>query len=191
MHAYVHTHAYKHRAQEQNQQRRLHHQHVYSQALRPIQSCTYIHICIHAYIHTHTNTGPRSKISKEDSIISMSTVKPSGLYRALLASLSKTQTGSMRAQLSLQNFTANTRPLSQSATGTDSDPNNNKREPSGDVVVVPSYASWFKFEQIHPIEKRAMSEWFKQDCVSKTAKTYVEARDLIINLYRESPRRLV
>jgi hypothetical protein len=150
---------------------------------------TYRHIYMHTYIHTYIHTGPRNKLSKfDDSVISLATIQPTGLYRALLSSLSRTQTGSMRAQMSLQAFTAHTKALSQSG-NSGSAPDSTKRESTGDVVIVPSYASWFKFEQIHPIEKRAMSEWFRQDCVSKTPKTYVEARDLIINLYRESPKR--
>lgn len=56
-------------------------------------------------------------------------------------------------------------------------------------MLVPSYANWFKFDQIHQLEKKAMAEWFSGDCASKTQKTYVECRDFIVNLYRESPNR--
>jgi len=42
---------------------------------------------------------------------------------------------------------------------------------------------------VHPLERKAMSEWFTGTCASKTASSFVEARDLMVKLFRESPSR--
>lgn len=57
------------------------------------------------------------------------------------------------------------------------------------VVLVPSYASWYKMGEIQPMERKALPEWFTGTCTSKTAQAYVEARDLLVKLWRENPNR--
>eukprot|EP00960_Hanusia_phi_P039667 753975-Hanusia_phi.AAC.3 len=113
---------------------------------------------------------------------------PSGVFKPAPSSLGKLQTGATRAQMSLENFIGQSRMYSNYSNKPEPIP---AREPTGAVVLVPSYASWFKMEQIHPIERKALPEWFASQSGSKTPKNYVEARDLIINLYRESPSKYI
>ena len=54
---------------------------------------------------------------------------------------------------------------------------------------MPSYANWYKMNEIAPLERKACAEWFTGTCASKTSHSYVEARDLIVKLYRENPGR--
>lgn len=54
-------------------------------------------------------------------------------------------------------------------------------------IIIPSYASWFKFGQINAIEKRSLPEFFNNRNRSKTPTIYKEYRDFIINTYRLNP----
>ena len=92
--------------------------------------------------------------------------------------------------MSLESFAAQARALTtlagkSLAAGKDRAP---EATPAG-VILVPSYASWYKMSDIHPLERKAMTEWFTGSCASKTPQSYVEARDLIVKLYRENPSR--
>jgi len=42
---------------------------------------------------------------------------------------------------------------------------------------------------VQTLERKAMAEWFTGTCASKTASTFVESRDLIVKLFRDSPNR--
>lgn len=100
------------------------------------------------------------------------------------------QTGLPKATVSLESFAAQARALTtlagkSLAAGKDRAP---EATPAG-VILVPSYASWYKMSDIHPLERKAMTEWFTGSCASKTPQSYVEARDLIVKLYRENPSR--
>ncbi|KAJ3205930.1 hypothetical protein HDU67_008559 [Dinochytrium kinnereticum] len=55
------------------------------------------------------------------------------------------------------------------------------------TVVVPSYASWFSFTQIHDIERKGLPEFFNERNKSKTPQVYKDYRDFIINTYRLNP----
>ncbi|KAL7676326.1 hypothetical protein ACOME3_002580 [Neoechinorhynchus agilis] len=57
------------------------------------------------------------------------------------------------------------------------------------AVVLPSYASWFDYNSIHDIEKRALPEFFKdnpKDC-SKTPELYITYRNFMVDTYRTNP----
>jgi hypothetical protein len=58
----------------------------------------------------------------------------------------------------------------------------NLRQP----VIIPSCAQWFKFDEIHEIEMKAMPEFFCGKYPSKTPDIYKQYRNYIINLYREN-----
>ena len=54
-------------------------------------------------------------------------------------------------------------------------------------VILPSYAAWFDMSTIHPVEKRALPEFFNSRNRSKTPAIYKEYRDFMINTYRLRP----
>jgi SWI/SNF related-matrix-associated actin-dependent regulator of chromatin subfamily C len=54
-------------------------------------------------------------------------------------------------------------------------------------VVIPSYAAWFDMSKIHPVERRALPEFFNSRNRSKTPTIYKEYRDFMINTYRLRP----
>ncbi|KAF8234997.1 SWI/SNF complex protein [Tricholoma matsutake] len=54
-------------------------------------------------------------------------------------------------------------------------------------VIVPSYSAWFEMSQIHPVERRALPEFFNSRNRSKTPAIYKDYRDFMINTYRLRP----
>jgi SWI/SNF related-matrix-associated actin-dependent regulator of chromatin subfamily C len=54
-------------------------------------------------------------------------------------------------------------------------------------VIIPSYAAWFSMSSIHPLEQRALPEFFNSKNRSKTPAIYKEYRDFMINTYRLRP----
>ena len=54
-------------------------------------------------------------------------------------------------------------------------------------VVIPSYAAWFDMSKIHPVERRALPEFFNSRNRSKTPAIYKDYRDFMINTYRLRP----
>jgi hypothetical protein len=48
-------------------------------------------------------------------------------------------------------------------------------------IIIPSCAQWFKFDEIHEIEMRALPEFFCGKYSSKTPEIYKEYRNYIIN----------
>ncbi|RWR93433.1 SWI/SNF complex subunit SWI3A isoform X2 [Cinnamomum micranthum f. kanehirae] len=58
-----------------------------------------------------------------------------------------------------------------------------------DLYTIPSYSSWFSWDEIHQNEKIAHSDYFNNTSISKTPKIYKEYRDFIINKFREDPTR--
>lgn len=54
-------------------------------------------------------------------------------------------------------------------------------------VIVPSYSAWFDMSQIHPVERRALPEFFNSRNRSKTPAIYKDYRDFMINTYRLRP----
>ena len=100
------------------------------------------------------------------------------------------QTGASRATVSLESFAAQARALTTLAGKAAAAPKDRAPEGvSGAVVLVPSYASWYKMNEVQALERKAMPEWFTGTCASKTQQSYVEARDLMVKLYRETPTR--
>ncbi|KAJ7634794.1 SWI/SNF complex protein [Roridomyces roridus] len=54
-------------------------------------------------------------------------------------------------------------------------------------VVIPSYSAWFDMSKIHPVEQRALPEFFNSRNRSKTPAIYKDYRDFMINTYRLRP----
>ncbi|KIP12152.1 hypothetical protein PHLGIDRAFT_124325 [Phlebiopsis gigantea 11061_1 CR5-6] len=54
-------------------------------------------------------------------------------------------------------------------------------------VIIPSYAGWFDMSKIHPVERRALPEFFNSRNRSKTPAIYKDYRDFMINTYRLRP----
>lgn len=54
-------------------------------------------------------------------------------------------------------------------------------------VIIPSYSAWFEMSKIHPVERRALPEFFNSRNRSKTPAIYKDYRDFMINTYRLRP----
>jgi len=54
-------------------------------------------------------------------------------------------------------------------------------------IVIPSYSSWFDYNAIHAIEKRAMPEFFNGKNKSKSPEIYLSYRNFMIDTYRLNP----
>lgn len=54
-------------------------------------------------------------------------------------------------------------------------------------VIIPSYSAWFDMSKIHPIERRALPEFFNSRHRSKTPSIYKDYRDFMFNTYRLRP----
>ncbi|KAI0792381.1 SWIRM-domain-containing protein [Abortiporus biennis] len=54
-------------------------------------------------------------------------------------------------------------------------------------VIIPSYAAWFDMSKIHPVERRALPEFFNSRNRSKTPAIYKDYRDFMVNTYRLRP----
>ncbi|KAM6503579.1 SWI/SNF complex protein [Amanita muscaria] len=54
-------------------------------------------------------------------------------------------------------------------------------------IIIPSYSAWFDMSKIHPIERRALPEFFNSRNRSKTPAIYKDYRDFMINTYRLRP----
>jgi SWI/SNF related-matrix-associated actin-dependent regulator of chromatin subfamily C len=54
-------------------------------------------------------------------------------------------------------------------------------------IVLPSYSSWFDLHVVHPLERKALPEFFNQRNRSKTELVYKEYRNFMINTYRLNP----
>ncbi|KAJ3220403.1 hypothetical protein HDU67_000070 [Dinochytrium kinnereticum] len=54
-------------------------------------------------------------------------------------------------------------------------------------IIVPSYSAWFSLSSIHDIERKGLPEFFNNRNKSKTADTYVEYRNFMVNTYRLNP----
>jgi len=54
-------------------------------------------------------------------------------------------------------------------------------------IVVPSYSSWFDYNSIHTVEKRALPEFFNGRNKSKTPEIYLAYRNFLIDTYRLNP----
>ena len=54
-------------------------------------------------------------------------------------------------------------------------------------IVLPSFASWFDVSGIHEIEKRSLPDFFDDSSRYKSAKSYRDTRNFMVNTYRLSP----
>lgn len=55
------------------------------------------------------------------------------------------------------------------------------------AIILPSYTTWFDMHAIHPLEKKALAEFFNNRNRSKTPAVYKDYRDFMINTYRLNP----
>ncbi|XP_067359219.1 SWI/SNF complex subunit SMARCC1b isoform X3 [Channa argus] len=55
-------------------------------------------------------------------------------------------------------------------------------------VIIPSYTSWFNYNSIHSIEKRALPEFFNGKNKSKSPEIYLAYRNFMIDTYRLNPQ---
>jgi SWI/SNF related-matrix-associated actin-dependent regulator of chromatin subfamily C len=54
-------------------------------------------------------------------------------------------------------------------------------------IIIPSYSAWFDISKIHPVERRALPEFFNSRNRSKTPTIYKDYRDFMVNTYRLRP----
>lgn len=54
-------------------------------------------------------------------------------------------------------------------------------------IIIPSYASWFDYNCIHAVERRALPEFFNGRNKSKTPEVYIAYRNFMIDTYRLNP----
>lgn len=54
-------------------------------------------------------------------------------------------------------------------------------------VIIPSYAAWFEFNQIHKVERHALPEFFNDCNKTKTPQTYMDIRNFMVHTYRSNP----
>lgn len=55
------------------------------------------------------------------------------------------------------------------------------------TVIIPSFATWFKLNEINQIEKNSLPEFFNDSSRFKSPKAYKDVRNFMINTYRLSP----
>ena len=54
-------------------------------------------------------------------------------------------------------------------------------------IIIPSYSSWFDYNCIHTVERRALPEFFNCKNKSKSAEIYLAYRNFMIDTYRLNP----
>lgn len=53
---------------------------------------------------------------------------------------------------------------------------------------IPSYASWFREDSVHEIERRALPEFFQEGSLSgKTPSQFMGYRNFMVSMYRQRP----
>ncbi|GFP83346.1 swi/snf complex subunit swi3a [Phtheirospermum japonicum] len=58
-----------------------------------------------------------------------------------------------------------------------------------ELYTIPSYSSWFAWDNIHEVERFSLREFFDGSSVTRSPRIYKEYRDFIISKYREDPSR--
>nr|GMD78002.1 SWI/SNF complex subunit SWI3A [Ipomoea batatas] len=61
--------------------------------------------------------------------------------------------------------------------------------PDHDLYTIPSYTSWFSWNNIHEVERLSLGEFFDGNSITRTPRIYKEYRDFIISKYREDSTR--
>lgn len=77
--------------------------------------------------------------------------------------------------------------LADSQRFTDTASESRKLADQNNIIVVPSFASWFDYNSIHAIEKRALPEFFNNSDPSKTPEAFLDLRNFIIDTFRLNP----
>ena len=62
-----------------------------------------------------------------------------------------------------------------------------QKEYAKTAFIIPSCSSWFSIDTIHEIEMQSLPEFFCGKFPHKNPATYLDYRNYIIKLYRESP----
>ena len=55
------------------------------------------------------------------------------------------------------------------------------------AIILPSYSAWVDMHEIHPLERKALPEFFNNRNRSKTPAVYKDYRDFMVNTYRLNP----
>lgn len=55
------------------------------------------------------------------------------------------------------------------------------------AIILPSYSAWFDMHEIHPLERKALPEFFNNRNRSKTPAVYRDYRDFMVSTYRLNP----
>lgn len=76
---------------------------------------------------------------------------------------------------------------SEPTTVIDDEVDNNQAPEQTHYIVVPSYSSWFDYNSISVVERRALPEFFNNKNESKTPEVYLSHRNFIIDSYRLNP----
>ncbi|XP_051147868.1 SWI/SNF complex subunit SWI3A [Andrographis paniculata] len=58
-----------------------------------------------------------------------------------------------------------------------------------ELYTIPSYSSWFSWNNIHEVERFSLREFFDSCSITRSPRIYKEYRDFIISKYREDPSR--
>lgn len=69
----------------------------------------------------------------------------------------------------------------------DNDDEDNQATDQTHYIIVPSYTSWFDYNSINVIERRALPEFFSATNKSKSPEVYIAYRNFIIDTYRLNP----
>lgn len=68
----------------------------------------------------------------------------------------------------------------------DDSPDDNVTEQANHIII-PSYVSWFDYNCIHAVERRALPEFFNSKNKSKSPEVYIAYRNFMIDTYRLNP----
>lgn len=67
------------------------------------------------------------------------------------------------------------------------DEDDNQTTDQTHYIIVPSYSSWFDYNSINAVERRALPEFFNAKNTTKTPEVYLAYRNFIIDTYRLNP----
>lgn len=76
---------------------------------------------------------------------------------------------------------------SEPTTTLEDDDDDNQATDQTNYIIVPSYSSWFDYNSINIVERRALPEFFSSTNKSKTPEVYIAYRNFIIDTYRLNP----
>ncbi|XP_068715454.1 SWI/SNF complex subunit SMARCC2-like isoform X1 [Montipora capricornis] len=69
----------------------------------------------------------------------------------------------------------------------DAEPHDDNLTEQTHHIIIPSYASWFDYNSVHAIERRALPEFFNGKNKSKSPEAYLAYRNFMLDAYRLNP----